>query len=461
MKKKLITILLAAIMLSGVFTVSASAYNRDLVNSITANYNTALSMSGRNSFYGRCNLATAYQLKAMGIYKGQLDFSGSGNLWYGHFKNINKTSGGYNVITISGKNCLYDLIEQYGNEIYNIVYSLGTGGSSGPNHAMYIRAIIDGYVYFADSFANSYNGRYYPEGSGTVLPLDTFIAAYRRMNGNPYGCIYFAKNDNTEHYSGSSETPDGWVTANRTYIPGEYIITSDMLQIRKRADSDSQSLGLLQNNDKVSVTEVRGKWGKIRYDSHVGWIHLDYALRLSITTEKISDSAKADSPESVASDLRKQYLSADRPAVFSGTDVTWTARTDTGKKEFYAFYIYRDGIKIYNGTFSSDNTFTYTLKHKGSYQASVTIIDDNNNSSILYSDNVICVGEKHEHLNGDRNGDSRLTSADARIAANKIAENIDNLTGKNFICNGFDKNGILTSQDAKLRLKNSDEPVRE
>ena len=113
MKKKLITILITVIMLFGIFTVSTSAYDKNILNSITANYQTALSLSGRSSFYGRCNLATAYQLQAMGIYKNDLDFSGSGRLWYEHFKDVNKTSGGYNVITISGKNCLYDLIEKY------------------------------------------------------------------------------------------------------------------------------------------------------------------------------------------------------------------------------------------------------------------------------------------------------------------------------------------------------------
>lgn len=454
MKKKLITILLTVIMLSGIFAVSASAYNKDLVSSITANYSTALSLSGRGSFYGRCNLATAYQLKAMGIYKNELDFSGSGRMWYEHFKDVNKTSGGYNVITISGKNCLYDLIEKYGNEIYNIVYSLGTGGTSGPTHSMYIRAIIDGNVYFADSFGNSYNRQYYPEGTGTVLPLDEFISAYRRMNGNPYGCVYFTKNDSTEHYTGSAESPDGWITADRQYIPGEYIITSSMLQVRKRADSNSASLGLLESNETVTVTAIKDKWGKISYNGKVGWICLDYALRLSSTNEKVSDLSLNGSAESVSSALREQYLSADRPAVFSGTDITWTAHTNnTGKKLFYSFYIYRDGVKVYNGTFSSENTFTYTLEHKGTYHASVTVIDNENNRLILYSNNVICVGEKHDHMKNNENTDELILSAEI------FAENIDNLTGRNFVCSGFDKNGLLTKPDTNINGNNPEEPA--
>ena len=200
--KKLTAFLIMVIMLLSVCSINAFAYDKELLNSITANYDSALSIAGRRSFYGNCNLATAYQLRAMGIYKNGLDYSGSGNLWYNHFKNVSKTSGGYNVVTISGANCLYDLVSQYGNEIYNVAYCLGTGGTSGSVHVLYIRAIIDGYVYFADSFGITYGRTYYPEGTGTVLSLAEFMSSYKKMNGNAYGCVYFT-NGKSEHLAGS------------------------------------------------------------------------------------------------------------------------------------------------------------------------------------------------------------------------------------------------------------------
>lgn len=456
MKKKLITMLITVMMLLSVGAVSASANDNELLNSITANYQSALSLAGRSSFYGNCNLATAYQLRAMGIYRNELDYSGSGNLWYDHFKDESKTSGGYNVITISGSNCLYDLIEKYGNEIYNVAYCLGTGGTSGPTHVLYIRAIIDGNVYFADSFGCTYDRTYYPEGTGTVLSLEQFVSAYKRMNGDAYGCVYFTKNDSSEHYTGSAEKPEGWENSNRSYTPGEYIVTATMLRVRKLADTDSDSLGLLPNGTTVIVTAVKDTWGKIEFEGKVGWICLDYTLKLSSTTDRIDDSSADGTPNSIASQLRATYLSADRPAVFSGTDVTWTAGAEggSGNKYFYAFYIYRDGAKIYSGTFSTSNTFTYTLETKGTYQASVTILDSDNNQAQLYSDNIYCVGDEKEFVSGDADGDGRVTAADSRDAL-RMAAHIDELTGKNFVCADIDKDGVITSADARRILRKS------
>ena len=106
-------------------------------------------------------------------------------------------------------------------------------------------------------------------------------------------------------------------------------------------------------------------------------------------------------------------------------------------------------MKVYNGTFSSENTFTYTLQNKGSYRASVTVVDNENNRSILYSDNVICVGEKHDHMNNNN-------TEDVILSLQIFAENIDNLTGKNFVCSGFDKNGLLTTP---INGNNPEEPI--
>ena len=451
--KKLITLLITVMMLLSIGSMTASAYDAELADSITANYQTALNIADRSSFYGYCNLATAYQLRAMGIYDNQLDFSGSGDLWYDHFKNVSKTSGGYNVITISGSNCLYDLISKFGNEIYNVVYCLGTGGTSGPRHAMFIRAIINGYVYFADSFGCTYGTTYYPEGTCTVLSLEKFISSYKKMNGDPYGCVYFSKTEPSAHYTGSAEQPGDWENTDRTYTPGEYIVTASMLRVRAAADTESESLGLLPEGTTVSVTEVKDNWGKIEYEGRIGWICLDYALRLSIITGPVEDSSADGTHNSVASQLRATYLSSDKDAVFSDTDVTWTAGAEGGTgKYFYAFYIYRDGVKIYSGTFSTSNTFTYNLDTKGTYQASVTVMDSDEKTAQIVSDDVICVGDETEAVPGDADGDGKVTAGDARKAL-RMAAHMETLTGKNFVCADFDRDGKVTSADARRILR--------
>lgn len=438
MKKKLTAFLIMVIMLLSACSLNVSAYDEKLLNSITANYDSALSIAGRSSFHGKCNLATAYQLKAMGIYKDGLDYSGTGSSWHTYFKDVSSTSGGYNIVTISGANCLYDLVSHYGNEIYNVVYSLGTGGTSGPEHVLYIRAIIDGYVYFADSFGITYGRDYYPEGTGTVLSLSDFMASYKKMNGNAYGCVYFTTGK-TEHLAGSVENPDDWENNDTVYIEGKYIITASMLRIREKPNTTSESLDLIPNGETVTVTEIKDNWGKVEWNGKTGWICLTYALRLSAVTS---------TPLSVSS------LSADRPAVFSKNAITWTATAQggSGSKYFYSFYIYKDDVKVYSGTFSTANTVSFTPDSKGTYKASVTVKDSDNNTAELFSNDVICVGDEINFVRGDTDGDGIVTAKDARIAL-RVSALMETITGKNFVCADVDKNGKITSADARKILR--------
>lgn len=431
MKKKITALMILMIMMFSLFSVNASANNSDLLQSITTNYDSALALAGRRSFHGRCNLATAYQLKAMGIYQGDLDYSGTGSSWHTYFKDVSDTSGGYNIVTISGADCLYDLVERYGNEIYNVAYSLGTGGTSGDEHVLFIRAIINGNVYFADSFGTSYNRKYYSEGTGTVLPLNTFVTEYKRMNGNAYGCVYFTKG-RTEHLAGSIENPADWLNNDRRFSEGQYIVNSAVLKVREKPNSHAQSIASVPNGEKITVTQIVDNWGKVEYEGKTGWICLTYTQKLSVV----------DSSLSVIS------LSADKQAVFSENTVTWTAKVqgDADGKYFYAFYIYKDGMKIYSGTFSTANTVSFTPTAKGSYKAYVKVTDSESNTAELFSNEIICVGEEIQVVCGDTDGDGKLTANDSRIALRTTAA-MKNLTGKNFVCSQSDIKKILNPFD--------------
>lgn len=433
MKKKITAFIVLVIMLFSLCSVSAAAYDKDLMNSITANYDSALALAGRHSFHGRCNLATAYQLQAIGVYQGDLDYSGTGNSWHSYFKDVSSTSGGYNVVTISGKNCLFDLVERYGNEIYNVAYCLGTGGTSGGEHVLYIRAIIDGQVYFADSFGTNYNRKYYPEGAGTVLSLSEFVSEYKRMNGDAYGCVYFTKG-RTEHLAGSEENPADWANDSRVFTEGKYIVSAATLKIRENPNTHAPSIASVPCDEKITVTQIKDNWGKVEYNGKTGWICLTY-------TQKLSD-VSGNSSLSVVS------LSADKQAVFSESTVTWTAKAQGGAegKCFYAFYIYKDNVKIYSGTFSTANTVSFTPDSKGSYKASVTVTDAENNTAELFSNEIICVGEEIQVIHGDTDGDGKITVKDTVFLLRTTAA-MKNLTGKNFICSESDMKKILDRFD--------------
>ena len=447
MKRKLTVFFLTALLLLVSCFFTASAYDSELANDVTSTYSAALSLAGRRSFHGNCNLATAYQLRALGIYDGQLDFSGSGDQWYSHFSGVSKTSGGYNVITISGKNCLYDLIEKYGTPIYNVIYSLGTGGTSGTKHVLLIRAIIDGYVYFADSFGCTYGRTYYPEGTCTVLSLEKFISAYRGMNGDAHGCVYFTKQNGADHLEGSANNPDSWKNDDKDRTPGEYIITASVLRIRGGAGTEFESLGTIPNGATVYVTEISGGWGKIDYSGIQGWISLEYALSISNPDDDLSNDASAG--------LRATLLTADKSTVEPGGTVTWTAGAEGGSsdKYFYSFDIYLDGEIVYTRTYQTDNSITYTAGEEGTYQASVTILDSQNNKAQLYGDAVTCI-DIENLLIGDVDNNGKITSADARLALRASAK-IEDMDARQLICADMNRDGKITSADARMILRKS------
>lgn len=55
----------------------------------------------------------------------------------------------------------------------------------------------------------------------------------------------------------------------------------DCLILRQGPSSSTKCLGSLSNRMRVDVVETNGNWGKINYKGTVGWICLDYAIKVS------------------------------------------------------------------------------------------------------------------------------------------------------------------------------------
>lgn len=430
MLKKISAIILAFLLLLSTMTVAfAEKTYDDLKASITDTYHTALSLADRESFHGACNLATAYQLQVMGIYKDGIDYADSGNLWYDYYKDISVTSGGYSVITIEGKDCLYTLIEKYGNEIYNVVYSMGTGGTSGPIHVMFIRAIIDNMVYFNDSFGCTYSGTYYPEGTCTVLTIERFIDSYRGMNGDAYGCIYFT-NGNSEHFVAPSTDE---------YKTGDYMVTANpTLRMRESTSTDSLVLEAIPYGETIYVSEIRDSWGKTTYNGMTGWISLAYTRLLNVRENG----------------LRIEYIEADTVSASIGDDVTWTAEAigdDDDEIYYYAFLVIKDDEEIYDTALSTSNSITYTIEEEGTYRVLVTVVDSDKNSAEMYSDALICV-DISILLKGDVDNDGTINAGDARLAL-RSAAGLEVLTAAESYAADFDNDGKVTAIDARHILR--------
>ena len=64
-----------------------------------------------------------------------------------------------------------------------------------------------------------------------------------------------------------------------TYEEGEYITLAASLRVRSGPSTAYAQLGKLPNGSRVTVTEVRGEWGRITFGGREAWICLSYAIQ--------------------------------------------------------------------------------------------------------------------------------------------------------------------------------------
>ena len=80
------------------------------------------------------------------------------------------------------------------------------------------------------------------------------------------------------------------------------------------------------------------------------------------------------------------------------------------------------------------------------------------NTTTHTGEDVVCVGEEMILKNGDFNGDGIITSDDVKLSARMLTA-METLTGKNFICADFDKDGIMRKQSEKLFNEDANEAI--
>ena len=472
--KRVLSLFLTLLMTVTVFTssaFSASALTKsELISQVESDYKKALNLKGWRSFYGNCNIAAAYQLLAKGVYTGsEPDYQGGGSEWYYDYRDKNSTSGGYNVVTIGGSNCIDELINKYGNNLSNIAVSYGTGGTSGSTHVVVISAIIDGEVYFTDSFRYGSS----PEGGCRVWSLSFFKSEYKRMNGNPYGLVYFSKTDSSVSID-REEVPE--------FTTGEYAVVVDSLNVRSTPSTSGSVLGQLdshtknsQENTIVKILEIaNSKWGKIDFKGETGWICLYngkfYATKIETVDDNSANfgsnpdetSPASEEPSSQANDVKNDskpavpltivQLSLDKESVKTDMDIVWIATVVGGSGKYeYCFDVNRDGELYEEGEFSEYKEFFFTASKAGDYSVTLTVRDSDGKSAQFRSD-VTKIKSKTQLLMGDVNSDGKVTGSDARLTL-RSAAGIEKLEGDALLAADIDGNGKVTANDARMILR--------
>ena len=186
--KKLLTIFLS-VMLIAALAVTANATEETptrkeaIIQEARRVYLYSRSTAGRSSFAGWCGLMTSHQLYHMGI--NETIIVNDGNRQYDYYEKMEVTSGGYYISAYPAtdytlKEALQAVTKNGTKDAYNILVGFqwtNTGPQAGGRygHAVVINAILDGTVYFVESFYTSIAGA---EGNVGQCSIDRFAQLF-------------------------------------------------------------------------------------------------------------------------------------------------------------------------------------------------------------------------------------------------------------------------------------------
>ena len=201
MKRRVFTIALVLMMALSIIPMTASAESDDaatqLYNRTRRSYVSSLAAYGKSSFHGYCATLVAYQLRYSGITKSAEMCNG--NEMYDRYADKEITTGGYYIHAYSAKE--YNTLEQTLNvisqngtkDVYNILVGFqwtNTAAGRKYGHTVFINGILDGIVYFTESFTSATIGSEGTVGQLTIAQFAKMYDSWTRFEG----CIYFTKN---------------------------------------------------------------------------------------------------------------------------------------------------------------------------------------------------------------------------------------------------------------------------
>lgn len=179
--------------------VGAAASAKDIEKQIIRIYNQAKIQCGRSSFDGYCATLVNAELYLMGVTDTVR--GGNGNELYDAYAGQNVTDAGYHVEAYPASR--YSLLEALNEitadgtrDVYDILVGFQqTNSSLGRRcgHACVIHAILDGTVYFLESYDVILNGRRYPEGAPISCSIQEFARYYESTTVSFDGVVHFTE----------------------------------------------------------------------------------------------------------------------------------------------------------------------------------------------------------------------------------------------------------------------------
>ena len=165
-----------------------SLTGEELVARIQWTYDAALDLAGRRSFSGKCSTMVNRSVEALGLKADRFLLDGHGRDAYDQYSVLGRTDCGYDTVCYSAdeytlETALNAVCEDGTRDVYNLIVcfqSGRTGSSSRYGHALFVHGIVDGVVYFSESYSLYLAGRYYPEGEPIVCTVAEFAEYYNK-----------------------------------------------------------------------------------------------------------------------------------------------------------------------------------------------------------------------------------------------------------------------------------------
>ena len=291
MRKRILAAVLSVIMLMSAVVLPAKAATSSeetaLIQKITSTYKRLRAANGYDSYNGYCGKMAAYTLYYLGVDKRI--YSHNGKDEYDAYKKLDTTTGGYKVKAYPAsqynlEEALNAISEGGTKDVYNILLGFqrtNTAAGRKFGHALVIYGILNGNVYFTESFATALGGK---EGTPVVCSIEKFCASYNKWTTFE-GAIYFG----TKSYVDFC-----------TYYPADLFVQTRGETVVYTIPSDidvngytSKQVATVRPNERMEVSglykNTRGKlFYEVSYGQVIGYVEANELQVLRTNAHKIT-----------------------------------------------------------------------------------------------------------------------------------------------------------------------------
>ena len=345
---------------------------------VESTYKAALKASKRTTFRSMCGAAVSRQIQVLGITTQNMGANGNGQ--YDLYKNLEYTSGGYRVKAYPAST--YDLAEALNTiteggtkDAYNILVGFqktNTVQGRKYGHAVFVHAILDGIVYFTESFDITIAGKKYPEGKCVAVTIDQFAYHYNRWTTFE-GVICFGM----KTYNDLCQEFPAYLYA--TVDQDAQLYTAPCMP---HVDERSQSVRTLQEGERLSVTgmflNTEGEYWYRVEDVQTGYVLADFATVQTMRYDDVTASGisaptvhKQGNTFNVKGTITSTYnqICSVRAQVFTLTETGMTHKmTTTAAVEDNRYSLSRSTVS---------NRLAFRLLEEGSYRYELAVVVSN------------------------------------------------------------------------------------